>query len=122
MGTFYTEGAELGSLATEQGEGYTIDSTIWLAPFDLGVSQRVRLRSHPSGDHDIQALDIAINRLSGDVSSWKRCNQRFMNQIRKQFLIWRTIQPEAQIRYREEGRQLIRTTAPPAPQTTATGQ
>ncbi len=107
MGNFYTEGAHLSVLTTDQGEGYTISTTIWLAPFDLGVSQTVQLRSRPTGDHDIQALDITIQRLSGDVSSWKRCNQRFMNQIRKQFLIWRTIAPEAQSQYRDEGRQLI---------------
>ncbi len=107
MGNFYTEGAHLSLLATDQGEGYTISTTIWLAPFDLGVSQTVRLRSRPTGDHDIQALDITIDRLSGDVSSWKRCNQRFMNQIRKQFLIWRTINTEAQHQYRDQGRELI---------------
>ena len=122
MGTFYTEGAVLSVVPTDQGEGYAIDTTIWLAPFDLGVSQTVRLRSHPSGDHDIQALDIAIDRLSGDVSSWKRCNQRFMNQIRKQFLIWRTIQPEAQAQYRDDGLELIRTSGAPEPKPSAPGR
>jgi hypothetical protein len=104
MGTFYTEGARMAHEDTERGTGFAIETTIWLAPFDLGVSQNVRLVSYPTGDHDIQGLELTIDRLSGDVSSWKRCNQRFMNQIRKQFLIWRTIATETQEQYREEGR------------------
>ncbi|MDP6777132.1 MAG: hypothetical protein QGI83_10245, partial [Candidatus Latescibacteria bacterium] len=41
MGTFYTGGAELGSMETDEGDGYTIDTTVWLAPYDLGVSEQV---------------------------------------------------------------------------------
>jgi hypothetical protein len=104
MGNFYTQGAHMLVEDTERGTGFAIETTIWLAPFDLGVSQNVRLVSYPTGDHDIQALELTIDRLSGDVSSWKRCNQRFMNQIRKQFLIWRTIPAETQKTYQEEGR------------------
>ena len=104
MGNFYTEGAQLSVELGERGEGFAIDTTIWLAPFDLGVSQQVRLVSYPTGDHNIQALELTIDRLSGDVSSWRRCNQRFMNQIRKQFLIWRTIPSENQQEYQNEGR------------------
>ncbi len=107
MGTFYTEGAQLSTLSTDRGESHTIQTTIWLAPFDLGVSQTVLLRSRPTGDHNIYALDLTIDRLSGDAASWKRCNQRFMNLIRKQFLIWRTISPEAKAYYRDEGQRLI---------------
>ena len=103
MGTFYTEGAHMSVHNTDLGDGYQIETVIWLAPFDLGVSQKITLRSHPIGDYDIHALDITIERLSGDLSSWRRCNQRFMNQVRKQFLIWRTIPTESQVTYREEG-------------------
>ncbi len=111
LGTFYTRGARLSTLATDRGQSHTIQTTLWLAPFDLGVSQTVRLKSTPTGDHGIHALDLTIDRLSGDAASWKRCNQRFMNLIRKQFLIWRTISPEAKARYREEGQRLIDTPA-----------
>ncbi|OGG54706.1 MAG: hypothetical protein A3F84_27640 [Candidatus Handelsmanbacteria bacterium RIFCSPLOWO2_12_FULL_64_10] len=107
MGTFYTEGAQLAAFPAEKGEGYTIRTTVWLAPFDLGVSQTVLFRAVPTGDHDIYAMELTLERLSGDASSWKRCNQRFMNVIRKQFLIWRTISAEAKDQYREEGRRMI---------------
>ena len=107
MGTFFTHGANLSTYDAERGRGYRIDTTIWLAPFDLGVSQTIRLSSTPTGAFAIHALEITIDRLSGDVASWKRCNQRFMNQIRKQFLIWRTIPEESQHQYRNDGSVLI---------------
>ena len=107
MGTFFTHGANLSAYDTNRGRGYRIDTTIWLAPFDLGVSQTIRLASAPAGTFGIHTLEITIDRLSGDLASWKRCNQRFMNQIRKQFLIWRTIPEESQHQYRSDGDELI---------------
>lgn len=109
MGTFFTHGANLSTYDTDRGRGYRIDTTIWLAPFDLGVSQNISLTSTPTGTFGIHALEITIDRLSGDLASWKRCNQRFMNQIRKQFLIWRTIPEESQRQYANEGDELIDT-------------
>ena len=44
MGAFYTDGARFGSVEAATGAGYTIDTTIWLAPYDLGVSQQVHLK------------------------------------------------------------------------------
>ncbi len=107
MGNFFTHGADLSTHDAESGRGYRIETTIWLAPFDLGVSQTIRLASMPTGNFDIHALEITIDRLSGDVSSWKRCNQRFVNQVRKQFLIWRTIPEESKRQYGTEGSELI---------------
>ena len=89
LGTFYTDGARLGSVETETGQGHTIDTTIWLAPYDLGVSQQVHFEAIPTGEHNIFAMTLTIDRLSGDASSWRRVNQNFMNALRKQFLIWR---------------------------------
>ena len=40
-----------------------------------------------------------IHRLSGDISNWKRVNRRFLNTLRKQFLIWRTLRAEERERY-----------------------
>ena len=107
IGTFYTDGAKLGGIDTDNGQGYTIDMNIWLAPFDLGVSQHVTLRAIPESEHNIYAVALQIQRLSGEDASWRRVNQRFMNVIRKQFLIWRTVDSEAKESYRGQGREII---------------
>ena len=107
IGTFYTDGAELGHQETPQGEGYTIDMNIWLAPFDLGVSQHVVIRALPVGEHNIFQVELDITRLSGEDASWRRVNQRFMNVIRKQFLIWRTVDGDSKSSYRAQGAAIL---------------
>ena len=76
------------------GEGYEVSLMAWLAPFDLGVSQHVTLRTRLTDMKDVYEIDIVLVRESGDVSSWMRVNRRFLNTLRKQFLIWRTIPAE----------------------------
>ena len=107
IGTFYTDGAQLSREQTPKGEGYLIDMNIWLAPFDLGVSQHVTVRAMPENEHNIYSVGLQIQRLSGEDASWRRVNQRFMNVIRKQFLIWRTVDAEAKDSYREQGAEML---------------
>ncbi|MDE2733786.1 MAG: FtsX-like permease family protein, partial [Gemmatimonadota bacterium] len=107
IGTFYTDGAQLSREETPNGEGYIIDMNIWLAPFDLGVSQHVTVRAMPEAEHNIYAVSLQIKRLSGEDASWRRVNQRFMNVIRKQFLIWRTVDAEAKEGYRQQGAEIL---------------
>ena len=107
IGTFYTDGAGLERFETENGEGYSISMNIWLAPFDLGVSQHVVFRATPEAEHNIYAITLQIRRLSGEDASWRRVNQRFMNVIRKQFLIWRTVDSEAKADYRTQGEEIL---------------
>ena len=107
MGAFYTDGARFGSVESATGAGYTIDTTIWLAPYDLGVSQQVHFEAVPTGEHNIFAMTLTIDRLSGDAASWRRVNQGFMNALRKQFLIWRTVDPSNRAKYTEKGRILL---------------
>jgi len=107
IGTFYTDGASLERFDAPHGEGYSIDMNIWLAPFDLGVSQHVVFRATPEAEHNIYDVTLQIRRLSGEDASWRRVNQRFMNVIRKQFLIWRTVDTEAKAGYRQQGEEII---------------
>ena len=71
----------------------------WLAPFDLGVSQRVAIETTPTDTQDVFDIHLIIDRESGDISNWKRVNRRFLNTLRKQFLIWRTLKQAERERY-----------------------
>ena len=71
----------------------------WLAPFDLGVSQKVAIETTPTTTQDVFDIALLIDRSSGDISNWKRVNRRFLNTLRKQFLIWRTIKQADRDRY-----------------------
>jgi hypothetical protein len=94
IGDFVTENTRLNTVPGVHGEGYEISLMAWLAPFDLGVSQHVTLRTIATDMKDVFSIDIVLRRESGDVSSWMRVNRRFLNTLRKQFLIWRTIGAE----------------------------
>jgi len=39
--------------------------------------------------------------------SWKRTNTRFVNHLRKQLLLWRTLLPEERTRYAKKADELI---------------
>jgi len=99
IGDFVTQDVNSQERATEYGTEYDIRLMTWLAPFDLGVSQRVELRTVPTSMEDVFEIKLTLRRESGDVSSWKRVNRRFLNTLRKQFLIWRTLRAEDRERY-----------------------
>jgi hypothetical protein len=79
---FYAEGI----VVSREGAS---EATVWLAPFDQGVSQRLRLDLSPAGDDRFFSIRILIERKSGERSAWLRANRGFVDRLRKQFLVWR---------------------------------
>ncbi len=88
---FYNNEVKLWKKIIEQGSQYSIGMDVWLPPYDLGTSQNIELRAKPTTRHNIYEIDIILKHRSGDVSSWKRANRFFLQFLRKQFLIWRTV-------------------------------
>jgi ABC-type lipoprotein release transport system permease subunit len=101
VGDFLTNDIRTGSLETERGPGHVLTVRVWLAPFDLGVSQDVALKIVPTDLEGVFAVELHITRVSGDVSNWKRINRRFLNVVRRQFLIWRTLNELEQQKYQD---------------------
>ena len=94
VGDFIAREVELSTSESEFGTGlasYEIAMRTWLAPYDLGISQVVRLKAIPTGEHRIYKIETHIERLSGDMASWQRMNRNFLNVLRKRFLVWRTL-------------------------------
>ncbi len=94
-------------LEGESKERFAIEMMIWLAPYDLGVSQRISLQTSPVGgeEEDLCRIHLTIYRESGEIASWKRVNRRFLNLIRKQLLIWRTFNVELRGEFHARGRE-----------------
>ncbi len=99
VGDFVTQNVGTGAYDTEHGEATTVTCRVWLAPFDLGVSQDIELATVPTSLEGVYEIHLKIHRESGDVSNWKRVNRRFLNTLRRQFLIWRTLKKEDRDRY-----------------------
>ncbi len=96
IGDFVTADARL----EVEDRTYTVRATTWLAPYDLGVSQTLELILSPSRVSGVYALDLVMTRLSGDPENWPVVNQRFLANVRRQFLTWRTLGADERERYR----------------------
>ena len=109
VGDFMTEDVRFALEREGATPVYLLKLMVWLAPYDLGVSQQVSLRTMPMEDlPGIYRIEIYLERISGDVASWKRLNTSFINVLRKRFLVWRTIPSELRQTYRQEGEGLVR--------------
>jgi len=77
-------------------KGFSINFKAWLAPFDLGVMQDVRIRfRRSSSQKGYMEISMALYRHSGELNTWWRVNRRFVNLTRKQLLIWRSLDGES---------------------------
>ncbi len=83
-----------------------------LAPFDLGVTQEFELRSAPSEIEGIDEVKIQLKRKSGQPGDWVRLNRNLFDDLRQQFLLWRSIPKEAMEHYREQTLTSLKSQAP----------
>ena len=69
-----------------------IRSKVWLAPFDFGIMQWVDVQFCPvEGNGNYLEIKVTIERRSGEESVWERINTSFLHDLRKQLLVWRSI-------------------------------
>ncbi len=71
---------------------------VWLAPFDFGIMQRVELRFAPAREEPgFLEIDVRLTRESGESNAWRRINHGFLLAVRRQLLIWRSLDPTAKL-------------------------
>jgi hypothetical protein len=98
---FVAENSFLSSVSGEHLETYQVNATVWLAPYDLAISQDVCLEIEQIPDEHLYRIMVSINRRSGDWSQWQTINRRFFTVLRKRFLVWRTLAESIKAQYRE---------------------
>ncbi len=98
--------SSLGSFAASnvritRGEtGGVLSADLTLAPFDLGVAEEFNMYSAPSDIEGIDVITVSITRLDGSKGAWLRGNRRFVDEIRNQFLLWRSLPVDTVMHYR----------------------
>ena len=105
IGSFYAEKVRIVSADVVSGDGppgreYAVQLLIWLAPFDMGVSQFLQLECARGDIPGAYTVEIYIHRISGQDTYWQRVNRRFMNSLRREFLIWHTMDAESRAYHR----------------------
>ncbi len=78
-----------------------VKTRVWLAPFDFGVKQFIHLEFCPSTEDpdNYVEIQVTLQREAGEANYWRRINKAFINDLRKQLLIWRSLDNEAQAHY-----------------------
>ena len=100
LGDFYVE-----DMQVTQADGYRLSFALWLAPFDLGVSQEVVVEFAPAGAR-ARAMEVRLRRLSGEHHYWQRLNLRLVEALRKQMLIWYALREAERVQHVESARVL----------------
>jgi len=106
-GEFYCNDPLCGVVGGDGGAAPCVETTTWLRPYDLGVSQSVRIvvRHNPETGDNLAV--VQMQRLSGDVDSWERCCHAFIGLLRKRFLTWRAVADGDRERLLDRGRILL---------------
>ena len=91
IGDFYAEKVRVVKEETDEEKEYAVQLLLWLAPFDMGVSEYMQLEFIPGKVSGVYHVEIYIERLSGQDTNWVRVNHKFINGLRKEFLLWHTL-------------------------------
>ena len=68
-------------------------------PFDQGISQSFRMTARKSDIPEVCEIHVVLARLSGPASAWKRSYRLFLNNLRSQCLLWRTLDDDSREHY-----------------------
>ena len=86
----------------EKGKKYkSLSGEVRLMPYERGIAQNVQLYLERDPKKGWWNFQIYLKRLSGRTESWVRANYRFIDDIRKQFLIWRSLPDKERERYQK---------------------
>lgn len=107
IGHFSTDKLTTFRKSVDGLEAMGIEGTVWLAPYDLGVRQEVRLTIEPTDMKDIYGIHLELRRASGSVRTWHRLNRVFLGDLRRQLLGWRRLEPERILEFLSHGRESL---------------
>ena len=104
LGSFAAKDVKLFKLLGAKGgeDAIGIEANVSLAPFDLGIFQKFRMYSSEFEIKGIDEVVVELHRIGGTPTSWVRSNRAFADELRKQFLLWRSLPIETIEHYRTE--------------------
>jgi hypothetical protein len=110
----FTEASVGEMIAVQRGRGherdadgrevYHLDYDVALAPFDLGVTQKLRVRAGYDGVVGAYRLVLSIRRVSGQDSNWTTTNKPFLEKLRAYLMHWRNLSAAEHAAFAEAGR------------------
>ncbi len=103
---FYTEKVTFS--VSKEGEVpiYALIANIRLPPYDLGILQETIFQSTYER-RGLYGLRLVLRRVSGYRASWMSSSTIFVDDVRKQILIWRTMPISERAKYIKAARELL---------------
>ncbi|MCD6466044.1 M28 family peptidase [Candidatus Bathyarchaeota archaeon] len=83
----------------EEKDLIRLKTDVQLEPYERGITQTVEVIFNKPPEMENWATQVILKRLSGSREEWSRLNRRFLDAIRKQFLMWRSLQPNVKKQY-----------------------
>lgn len=104
LGAFAARNVKLFKIPGAKGgkDALGIEADVSLAPFDLGIFQKFRMYSSEFEIKGIDEVVVEITRQGGTPNAWMRSNRGFADELRKQFLLWRSLPIETIEHYRAQ--------------------
>ena len=92
----------------EKGSAKILRMRVNLAPWEYGVSQDVEIITSASQEKGMWGWEMYIHRVAGTTVVWRRANKIFIDLIRKQLLLWRSLTPVQRSMYMEKASVILR--------------
>jgi hypothetical protein len=94
-GRFFAEPPRIGVTAQpDQQTGGLVPemrAPVWLKPFDLAVSQELRITTPSDSETNQFKARLELERRGGTREAWLRLNRAFVAALRQHFLHWRAV-------------------------------
>lgn len=85
----------------------TVRTTVWLRPYDLGVSQEAAIQFSEDPRTGQTLAHLTLTHLSGGQAAWVRTNYLFLTVLRKHFLDWRVVPEIEKLQYLQRARRIL---------------
>jgi hypothetical protein len=123
MGDLIASNAARGKEKDEKGrETYWLAYDLALAPFDLGVTQRVTFRAAYNERVQSYGIQLTTVRISGQDTNWMTTNKPFLERLRTYLMHWRSLSTQEQAAYAQAIEQLLKEPAGVAASAAAVSQ
>lgn len=103
------------AVAEEGEQALVLSANTWLAPYDMRVAHDMALRLIPAAGGLLFNVRYESRQTSGELATWNQANFAFIDLLRQQFLIYRTLTDETKNEYVNRARALFAAPATEGP-------
>jgi len=94
---FFAQDLSAEERAAEGARIKSLSATVAIEPYPRGISQRATVKAVMAEGRSSFALELT--RVTGEQASWRNLNTPFIDEVRKQLLIWRSLRDDEKQRY-----------------------